>query len=354
MPTDPRTTTPSTTPSLNGEFPTTSDSCGCTSCGPEGCYDPVVVDSQFACCGANSGAGCYIFADGLYWSRDDGEIAASNFFSLNDFSNEYGIRFTLGVREDSIYGSEVTYFGTLQEVSERAELNDPFNRLGSVFIPSGGFAGFEVSSFFNANRQVQVKSSEIHSLEYNRIRWGWDVFKVLAGMRYIYMDDEFSYFSRNNTGSGRFDMASINNLLGGHIGGEFFYDVGYRTSVSLTSKFGAYWNLAAFDTLLNNNGFFFIDRDIEDSHIASSIELGFLAHYQVNPNVRLRLGFDLLWLWGIFTVNNNFPRENQSNQINPPILPPPELVTPRTGTDLNTNAEGVLWDGLSLGVEIFR
>jgi hypothetical protein len=111
-------------------------------------------------------------------------------------------------------------------------------------------------------------------------------------------------------------------------------------------------NLADFDTLLANNGLVSIDKNVKKSHMASSIELGAMGHYQLNPRVRFRLGYEVLWMWGVFTVNNNFPRVTDNPFIN--AVDQPEVVDPNTGSDLNTNASPVIWGGLSFGMEIFR
>ena len=145
-------------------------------------------------------------------------------------------------------------------------------------------------------------------------------------------------------------MNNINNLIGAHVGGELFYDVGFRSSVSLTGKTGAYLNFADVDTTFVNDGNTFIDRDVDDTHLASSIELGIMGHYQLNPRARFRLGYDVLLLWGLFTVENNAPRLSND----PFLIPPPNILTPLTGSDLNTNNDTVVFHGLSFGLEIFR
>lgn len=290
----------------------------------------------------------YFWADLLIWTRGDGDLQQSNFFGLNDFSWEAGARVTLGYRQNATTGRELTYFGT-GNLEETESQTSAFNNLGSFFQPAGGFTALETSAFNNASSQTQSKESKLHSLEYNRVRWGWDVLKQFVGLRYMYFGDEFEFLS-SNTVDGRLAMHSINNLLGAHIGGELFYDVGYRTSVSVTGKTGAFLNFANVDTTLTNDGNTFIDRNTSDAHLASSIELGLMAHYQLNTRARFRLGYDVVLLWGLFTVDNNAPHADS----NPFLNPRPEFLTPLTGSNLQTNNDVVAFHGLSLGLEIFR
>ena len=330
----------------SGGAPTNNN--GCQSCGPGGCYDPNAVQNQFGCSGSVASADYYFWGDILLWTRSDGDIQLSNFSSLSDFSWEAGFRATLGYRQNATLGREFTYFGT-GDLEESETVTSQSNNLGSLFVPAGGFGAAETTAFFNANEQTQSKESKIHSLEYNRVRWGWDVLKQFVGIRYLYFGDEVELLS-TSTVDGRFAMNNINNLIGAHVGGELFYDVGFRSSVSLTGKTGAYLNFADVDTTFVNDGNTFIDRDVDDTHLASSIELGIMGHYQLNPRARFRLGYDVLLLWGLFTVENNAPRLSND----PFLIPPPNILTPLTGSDLNTNNDTVVFHGLSFGLEIFR
>jgi hypothetical protein len=323
---------------------------GCSSCGPGGCYDPATVQSQMGCCGSVVNAGYYLFADGLFWTREDGEVQLSNFFGVNDFNFVAGGRVTLGYRDNATSGRELTYLGT-GDLDESITRSNVAGSLSTLFQAAGGIGFAQISGFFNAVSQTQSKESQIHSIELNRVRWGWDVVKSIAGLRYIYFDDAYSFFSSNSIGTnGLFVMDSVNNLFGGQLGWELFYDVGYRASASLTTKFGGYINAANVDTNLFNGGIQILAQEEDDSAFASSIDVGLLTHYQLNPRARFRLGYDLLFLWGAFTVQNNIPRTTFANGV---ITGTP-TITPNTGTNLNTNNEAVFFHGVSFGFEVFR
>lgn len=331
----------------NGSF--NIDNAGCTSCGPNGCYDLDTVHSQFGCCGSVVSAGYYLFAEGLIWTRGDGEVQLSNFFGLDQFDTDGGLRITLGYRQNATRGREFTYFGTT-DITEERTFTSANNQLNATFVGVGGIGFQQTSSFFNAFSQTQRKSTQLQSLEYNRINWSWDLLKTILGVRYIYFDDSYSFFSSNNFSNGLFVQDAVNNLFGVHGGMELFYDVGYRTSVSGTAKFAGLINAANVDTNLFNAGVQSLAQDVDDSSFAGTIELGFMSHIQLNPRARFRVGYDLFFLWGAFTVANNIPRDTFSNGnlVGTPV------ISPNTGTDLNTNNPAVFFNGLSLGFEVFR
>ena len=206
--------------------------------------------------------------------------------------------------------------------------------------------------FFNATSQTQEKSSQLFSAEYNRINWGWDVLKTFVGVRYIYFDDSFSLFSSDGTaaGNGFLTQDSVNNLFGIHGGGELFYDVGFRTSASLTAKFGGYVNAANVDTNVFNAGAQVLNQETDDGAIASTIEIGAMSHFQLSPQSRFRLGYDIFLLWGAFTVENNIPRDTFASSFQTSFA----TLDSSTGTNLNTSNEPVFLHGLSFGFEIFR
>lgn len=322
---------------------------GCSSCGPSGCYDPAMVQSQNGCCGAVVNAGYYFFADALFWTRGDGDVQLSTFFGLNDFNFVGGGRFTLGYRENATQGRELTYFGigNLDEEETQTSaggLQPTFGIAGGLSLPTG---------FVNANLHTQTKETQVHSLEYNRIRWGWELLKSFVGVRYIYFDDSVSFFgTSSNAGNPNalFTQNSVNNLFGVHGGWELFYDVGFRTSASFSSKFGAYVNSADVDTNVFNFGSQILDQEVDDAAIASTIEFNLMTHFQLSPRSRFRAGYDVLLGWGLFTVENNIPRDAFIPGVGPGTVP----LTPLTGTELNTNNGPVVFHGPSIGFEIFR
>ena len=320
---------------------------GCGSCGPNGCFSDDIVSDRFGACGSVYSARRYMIAEVLYFNRDDGLVANSNFGALNSFDGDLGWRFTIGNRSDATRGREVSYFGTT-ELEQSVDRFDAGNRINSRFVASDGFGAANLSSFNGAFEQSESKDTEIHSLEYNKVRWGWDVVKSFVGLRYIYVEDNYRMFSRSNVlipggggatrvHEGLYEMNAHNNLFGPHIGGELFYDVGYRLSWSLASKAGVYANFNKLDTRLRNDGTNFLNVEDENGTVSGSIELNLIGHYQLSQQARFRFGYNALWLGEVASVSDNFS----------------PVISPTTGSDAG-DSDDMFFHGVSLGLEIFR
>ena len=308
----------------------------CETCGPNGCYDSGQVNTSSGTFGSVSSARRYFHAEAMYMTREDGDVTLSNFGGLGDFSFELGWRFTVGQRSDAVRGTEVSYFGA-QPFSESRSQTDSFGRLNALFFTGGGFTGVETTTFFNATEQTQFKDTVLHSIEFNRVRWGWDVLKTFVGWRYFHMEDDYVLTSTNTAGTGTYRLDTANNAIGPQVGAELFYDIGYRWSFSVLGKYGLHVNFNQADTFLNNAGLDFIDTDSESVTLSSSAELGLLAHYQIRPNTRFRAGYTALFLGNMATVSDNFT---------------PGL-SPLAGFD-GRDADDTFFHGFSFGLEIFR
>lgn len=310
---------------------------GCQSCGQGGCYDPNSVSSQFNSCGSCAGARRYFMAEALYFDRYDGDISNSNFGSLGNFDWNAGWRFTLGRRTDSTRGTELSYMGTLP-MDQTLTRSSAGGIINARFLPFDGFSAAQTGSFFDATQQEESKQTSFHSLEFNRVKWGWDVLKTYVGLRYIHVDDSYTMFSQNLTGDrGVFQLETMNHLIGPHIGAELFYDIGYRLSFSLVSKAGVYANFNETDTTLVNNGVQHLNNQSTGGTLSTSYELGLIGHYRLNRQARFRFGYNFLFLGEVASVSDNFPT----------------VLTPATVSN-SSDSDDMLFHGLSFGFEVYR
>ena len=117
--------------------------------------------------------------------------------------------------------------------------------------------------------------------------------------------------------NGSFETAAVNHLIGPIIGGELYYDVGYRWSLSGVSRAGAYLNINRFDTHLTNDNIEFIDAEDDSTTIAFSYEFGINAKYRVNNRSQFRIGYNILFLDNVSTVSNNLTNEGGGIPISP-------------------------------------
>ncbi len=281
------------------------DPSACGSCGPNGCFDQAEVDGRFGCAGAVSGARFYAIADVMSWTRTDNNFGGTSLGRMPNFDNAAAWQITVGRRWDATAGDELVYSGT-DTIGRSQAFTDPNGNLDAAFQPGGSFGFAELGSFFNANFQREVQTTEVHSLEYNRVKWSWDVSKTFYGIRFIYVEDNYALVSRTTT-LGALTFDARNNLIGPQIGQELFYDVGYRLSFSGLAKVGGYLNLTDFDTQLVNASTVFVNRETNNTEFSMSLDLGATAHYQITPRVRLRFGIVAELLFRMTTTNHNFP-----------------------------------------------
>ena len=153
----------------------------------------------------------------------------------------------------------------------------------------------------------EFKSSRLHSIEYNRVSWGWDIFKTHFGLRYLYFDDEYTLNSTSGAGTGVFDLDAQNHIFGPQIGTEVFYDVGYRTSWSGFVRGGVTVNIGTLDTFVTNNATTLVDQSDSEVNIGGLIEAGFTGHYQLSQRARVRFGYSGLWFSDAISTESNFP-----------------------------------------------
>ena len=336
------------------------DNGGCDTCGSDSCGGAcggggnVNINQNQANCdygtyGSVSAARRYAYLEFLFVTREDGNINNSNFQPLGDFTFSPAWRFTLGQRPDMTQGREFSYFGT-SNIDEEQTVTNAANNLNPLFTPAGGFTPGNLTAFFNASEHFQIKETQLHSFEFNRVRWGWDVLKSFVGLRYIYFADDYELQSTSSfvpsplgglaaipTEEGRFRIDTNNHLFGGHIGAELFYDIGYRFSLSGVSKFGAFLNLNKVDNFLENDGTLLLDTEDTDVNISTTWEINLLAHYQIRQTARLRLGYNFLFLGNVATSADNF-------------LP---VISPFTGTDTSDEDDAFI-HGISFGLEMYR
>ncbi len=317
----------------------------CDSCGPGGCYDKNQINCDYGTYGSVSAARRYAYLEFLYLTREDGDITNSNFNPLGGFDFSPGMRLTFGQRSDMTQGREISYTGAFN-IDTSQTTNDDRNRLNALFSPGGGLFDGDLSAFNGASQHIQSKETSLHSLEYNRVRWGWDVVKSFIGARYVYFDDQyqlnstaptFDAFGTPGVETGIHRLDTVNHLLGAHIGAELFYDIGYRFSLSGLSKFGVYANINKGDNFLQSGDTVILNTENDGATLSTTYDLNLLAHYQIRQSARLRFGYNLMYLSDVATVSDNFT----------------PFVSPFTGFNSSDDDDAFI-HGFSFGLEIYR
>ena len=325
----------------------------CASCGENGCFDQAAVDAMFNTSGSNAYARQYFIAEALYLGRSDGDIFNSNRGSLSDFDFGGGARFTIGRREDSTAGREFQYSGT-ENLDQTITSTSTDGSIQSLFVPTGGLSGIDIPAFFNATEQEQSKASYFHSLEFNKVKWGWDVIKSYIGLRYIFFDDEYTLFSQNALNvtpagqlnfpqSGEYQLSTTNNLIGPQIGGELYYDVGYRVSLSGFSRLGAYINFSQLNETLDNDGVRLVDEEDTNTTLSYTYEAGISAKYRLTQQSQFRVGYNLYFWDRLATVSDNIVNQGFGIPVGPSFF--------GGGT---SDSDSIFINGVSFGFEFYR
>ena len=366
------------------------ESGGNCNCGPGGCYDASQIASQAGLYGSVGEARYYGHLEGLLYTRDNGSISLSTIGSVGNFDFDGGWRATFGERFDAISGREISYTGTADitdSSSFTGTINPTFTStdLGSAIQPFGFvFPGREATlgspgtpaevvdgvlipatpasppetalapANIFATTQSQFTETSFQSFEFNRTRWAWDVFKSSLGLRYLYFQDRYQLNSFNpglaTDQDGTFELFAQNNLIGPNLGAEWFYDVGYRLSVSSGLKGGIYANFNELNTRLFRGATEVLDNEDEDTAFSTTVDFNVIAHYQISPRGRFRLGYNLTFIGDVATAADNQP---SIDTVIGPIVVNPSPISASTGTN-SSDSDDVTFHGLSFGLEFFR
>lgn len=298
-----------------------------------GCWD----ECQPSCFGFMPCASRYFIFDGLYWTRNDGEIAGTNFGGISDYEWDFGARVTIGRRVDAIAGYELSYLGLLP-LDAQVNQASGIGAIDALFVPGGGFGAVQTGAFFNAIQTTQTVQTRLHAVEFNRVRWGWDVVQTNVGLRYLWFEDDYKLESRNifaNTGT--FALSAVNQLIGPEIGLSLFYDVGRRISFSSFGKLGGYVNFYRTDLDLINGGVHYLSNRHSEVDFSATLDLGVNAHVHIARGVRLRGGYGAMWLWDVTSSADNFP----------------DVLRPTTGFNPD-DTDTVFFHGANVGLEFYR
>ena len=290
----------------------------CPNCGPGAGFTNGPVIEDFGTFGSVSAARCYLHAEALVFTRGDGDIAGPTVGALNDFDFGGGLRLNFGRKSDSINGREIGVF-LLSGVDEDLTLVN--------------------SPFLVEDVQSQSKESDLYSVEFNRTSFGWDVVKTFVGLKFIRFDDSYRILSTDAIAANNSftSLDSVNNLFGGHLGGELFYDLGFRWSGSVKGSWGLYANLSDFDS---TNGLAtgpLLTSESNQFSISSAAELSFLAHYQIRTDMRFQVGYNLIFVGNVASVADNLVQQ----------------VPTLNGVEV-TDSDDVFFHGLSFGFEFYR
>jgi hypothetical protein len=232
-------------------------------------------------------------------------FSASPDFLLDRYDEEVGSRLTIGYVPDCVSGYEFSYTGRFQW-DRAASATDAAGGLGTLLFAVAPVVPANLSAFNNATAQAQFETSEYWSLEASNTKVGWDVAKLICGLRYISYDEDFTILSQTATESGFLRSAVENQLIGFQVGMDLLYPVCRNTYTDLRARAGVYANFIDLDLRVINAGTTTAALLDDSTKLAGQLEFGSGLRYQFCEMLSVRGGFDLWYLSGVAAARDQF------------------------------------------------
>ncbi|MCA9149991.1 MAG: BBP7 family outer membrane beta-barrel protein [Planctomycetales bacterium] len=348
---------------MNGPITVQDLGGGCNECGSTsgdcGCNDGMC---DVGCgCGSKWFGGIY----GLYMNRRnnfptylsyDSAAAFPPALTTNSTGNHFGGGFETWVGRylNDCWSVAAGYWGFFPSNQTATAYNSYYSGdLSSAILYTGlsynnGAGAQTLDQYYGvpmnpAAMHVLTRSFQAHNFELNFIRnpyrnVGNVHFELLAGVRYLKLDDGLIFSADNNTMLGDDPNNELhhiidvkNHLVGFQIGGRADRCLGSRCSVHVGSKLGIYNNhITHFQRICGGNGNayvtgmpsenYYIDRSEDNISFVGELFAG--AAYQATCNWRLTGGYRAVSACGVGLATSQFPREREfasvtrSGQVN--------------------------------------
>ena len=276
----------------------------------------------------------YVAFDALWLRRENDErFSLSRNTFMPDFDYEFGGRYTIGTMMDCVNGWEFVYAGPFDWQRQAAVTGTA--SLQSTFQPINGYTAAEVSAFNNADGHTQAYRAQMHSFEFNRRWFEWDVVSTMIGVRYVDYEEDYLFVSTGGSGTGIFQEGVDNQLIGAQVGADMLYPVSLRANVGFKAKAGVYANFDDRQVAMNNAGVQILNAGASDTDVAGLIEMGVTTNYVIVPSVRLTAGYEFWYMPGIATV----PEQR------------PSIISPASGSTIDDSDDLFIHGGYA-GVQI--
>ncbi len=287
-------------------------------------------------CGPVCNPYLYAAADGLYMTNTNVDnYSLSPNSVLRDFDYEFGGRITLGMVPDCRNGIEASAVIPIDWQQTTLDTSAG-NALGSFLGFRAPIVAGQLSTFNNARVQSQQYDAEYFSFDINRTLIGWDVIKLLYGIRYVDYEEDYSFRSRLATGQRGLLQSSVQNrMIGGQVGIDMTFPVTCKLWSDFRGRGGLFGNFAESQFQLDNAGATVVRNFDDDIEIAGLIEISSGIRYYFNDDFHLRAGTELWYLGGVATSKDQIPGR----------------IHTTTGRNVDID-DGVLMVGFSLGAEL--
>lgn len=220
-----------------------------------------------------------------------------------EFDYELGYRALVGTRYNECTAFEVSYL-SLRDWDTTADaftpdVNDP------QLDPYWGSQvdAFPTDSFDDSVTHSANYESKLTDIEANMRHFLSCNCSLIAGFRYINLDESFDFTSIDSVGASRYaryNLDTDNNLYGFQLGLARQWCCGCKFSFGAYGKAGVFFNDVDSDHRFVNVTSSGLDRDERtsksDNSWATIVDLGLKGTYCVNDHVRLNAGYMIVFL----------------------------------------------------------
>jgi hypothetical protein len=296
-----------------------SGNCRSGSCGTPGCRNSrfghptdlggrARMGSGGNVCGPTCDPYSYASVEGLYMKNDSlDSFGVPAPFNLSDFDYELGARVTFGRVPDCHNGYEFSFVGPFNWEASSVR-NTP--GINANVVAGNPIAPAQLTSFLNADSASQFLEADYFSFEANRTKIGWDVIKLLYGIRYIQYDEDYLYLSTAQGGgtTGVLRSAVENRMVGGQLGIDMNFPMTCRLWSDFRGRAGVFGNFAENRFQLSNDATSTPDIFNEDDavELAGMLEISGGFRYYFTNNFHIRGGGEMWYITEIAKATGQF------------------------------------------------
>jgi hypothetical protein len=243
----------------------------------------------------------------LFMQRTGGRnISVSEDFFLNDFNYELAPRLVVGYVPDCVQGYEFSYTGRFS-FDRGGFQSDPAGGIQTLLRPVAPLGDSDLSAFSNATAKAQRYNGEYWSFDASRAMVGWDIAKLLLGVRYIDYDENFTAISQNLSNEIGLLRSDIDNrMLGVQVGMDLLYPVCRNVYTDFRGRAGLYANFVDLDfSVFNADQLTALLLD-DTTRLAGQIEVGSGVRYQFTERFSIRTGIELWYIDGVASARDQF------------------------------------------------
>ncbi len=253
--------------------------------------------------GADFGLGCpprtYAIAEAFALRREgNSNFSLSSGGRFDSYDYDLAGRITIGRTYDCLDGWEASYAGPFRWKQEFTSFSD--GNLQTFLLPGRALTDGDFAAFNNADSHRQTRTSELHSGEVSRRWWGWDVFSMKLGARYLRVEEGYELFSQSGGGFGTFQRDFQNDIGLVQLGIDMMAPLGPWTFGAKVNG-GVGINFNSGSLLLADNGGVTLDNSNSSEQFAFLIEAGLFSIYRLTDRVSIHAGYEAWYLWGVAT-----------------------------------------------------